>query len=578
MKHLWTLWWIRASVLDQGVFPFATELVNHPAGLDLYPIEPLNGIFAVLLGFLPLVFTANLLALGNLAATGVCGAMLGRRLCPDPEAREAAGLAAGTLLQTSAFVSFTIHVGVGELQHVWWIPLGLCAWLDVSEHRRWKDGLRLALCLVGATLSGFYLGFFLALSVAVLSLLRLLSDRKRLALLGRYALAATLVLAILVPVARFFSASYGEGEPPRIGLIQYVLESGHGQPVTDPVSARLDPAELVRPAREARASASRELLAYGGGRYLGWPLLVLIGLGIHARGRRSIPWLVVGSIGAVLATGSYLVIGGLEYSTPTITRLGMPFLSLNRALGYVAEPINFPNRFLVITVVAASALAALAAGGQIRGRQLAGPVLALSLLNAVDVRLHDLNGSGLSRFALTDYTALASVEDGQAVVDLNLAWRADPETRGASQAAQMIHRQAIQGVPIERVEQFARDGQVLVQTLPMVAKLEPAFMYQREVVLDVEEHREDLALLRANGFDRVLLLGIGVDNSVAPALVSALEPLLGTPLLSDRRAVLFQIPAVDASPEEIATWQHAHELRIKAWWGRQESKVGQPLR
>jgi len=199
-------------------------------------------------------------------------------------------------------------------------------------------------------------------------------------------------------------------------------------------------------------------------------------------------------------------------------------------------------------------------------------------LNALDVRLHGLNGPGLARFTLTDYTALSTVEDGQGVVDLNLAWRADPETRGASQAAQMIHRQAIQGVPIERVEQFARDGQVLVQTLPLVKSLEPAFMYQKEVVLQPEAHREDLALLAENGFDRILLLGIGVDNSVAPALVSALEPLLGAPILSDRRAVLFQIPAVEATPKEIAAWQHAHALRIKAWWGRQESRVGLPLR
>ena len=35
MKHLWTLWWIRASVWREGAFPFQTELVNYPVGMEL---------------------------------------------------------------------------------------------------------------------------------------------------------------------------------------------------------------------------------------------------------------------------------------------------------------------------------------------------------------------------------------------------------------------------------------------------------------------------------------------------------------------------------------------------------------
>ena len=47
MKHLWTLWWMRASVWREGAFPFNTTLVNFPKGMDLYPIEPLNGLVAI---------------------------------------------------------------------------------------------------------------------------------------------------------------------------------------------------------------------------------------------------------------------------------------------------------------------------------------------------------------------------------------------------------------------------------------------------------------------------------------------------------------------------------------------------
>ena len=566
---------MRESVLGQGLFPFHTALINHPSGWSLYPIEPLNGLFAVLLGWLPLVLTSNVLALLNLTLTGYCAALLGRRLSTAPTA----GLVSGTLLQTGAFTLFTFHVGVGELQHIWWLPLGVLAWLNVHEKQQPKHTLGLAAVLVGSTLSCFYLGFFLASIVSILSLHRVLTDSNRLRLLGRYAVAAGLGLLVLLPITRTFSNSYGEGEPPRIGLTRYVMESGHGQPVTDPASARLDLPELFRPATDLRESVSREQLAYGGGRYLGWPLLVIMGLAAWKLGRRSLPWLVVGGVGILLASGSYLVWGGVEYSTSTISRLGMPFLFMNRALGYLVEPINFPNRFLVLTLLSGAALGALLTQYRFRGRSLATPVLLLSLLNAVDVQLHQLNSPPMASFGMTDYAALSdATPDGGAILDLNLTWRADPETRGAAQIGQIVHKQAIQGVPIERVEQHANGGQVFAKNLPMVALLEPAFKFQKTVTLDTARHQEDLALLRDAGFDRILLLGIGPDNAVAPALVAALEPLLGAPSIRDRRAVLFDIPKTTANAETISGWKQDHERRIEAWWGRQEGSVGLPLR
>ena len=575
MKHIWTLWWMRESVLGQGLFPFHTTLINHPTGWSLYPIEPLNGLFAVLLGPLPLVLTSNVLALINLTLTGYFAALLGRRLSTAPTA----ALVSGTLLQTGAFTLFTFHVGVGELQHIWWLPLGIIAWLNVHQKSRLKDTIALSAVLVGATLSCFYLGFFLATAVSVLSAHRLVVDPKRIRLLAQYGVAASLGLMVLLPITSTFADSYGEGEPPRIGLARYVLEAGHGQPVTDPASARLDLPELFRPASDLRDTASREQLAYGGGRYLGWPLIVIVGLAAWKLGRRSIPWLGVGGLGVLLATGSYLVWGGVEYSSASVARLGMPFLFMNRALGYLVEPINFPNRFLVLTLLSGAVLGGLLTQCQLRGRSLATPVLLLSLLNAVDVQLNQLTPPPMARFSMTDYAALsAAEEDGGAILDLNLTWRADPETRGAAQVGQLVHKQAIQGVPIERVEQHANDGQVFAKNLPMVTLLEPAFKFQKTVQLEIEQHQEDLALLRDAGFDRVLLLGIGADNAVAPALVSALQPLLGEPIIQDRRAVLFEIPQPKVSEQQLGDWKQAHARRIEAWWGRQEGSVGRPLR
>ena len=46
MKHPWTLWWMRASVWRGGV-PVQLAAGEPPEGMDLYPIEPLNGVVSI---------------------------------------------------------------------------------------------------------------------------------------------------------------------------------------------------------------------------------------------------------------------------------------------------------------------------------------------------------------------------------------------------------------------------------------------------------------------------------------------------------------------------------------------------
>ncbi len=163
MKHLWTLWWMRGSVWEEGRIPFETTLVNYPVGMELYPIEPLNGLLAIALPFLPIVLLSNVLVLLNMTLTGVAGAWFGRVLSGSFWG----GLLAGTLLEGSAVMAFFVHVGVGELLHLWWLPLGLGCLLMARRTLAWRWFAALTGCLVGAMLSCFYLGFFLALAVAV---------------------------------------------------------------------------------------------------------------------------------------------------------------------------------------------------------------------------------------------------------------------------------------------------------------------------------------------------------------------------------------------------------------------------
>ena len=551
MKHLWTLWWIRHEVLVEHQFPFHTDTVNFPVGMDLYPIEPLNGLLVVLLGFVPIVAAANLIAMLNMTATGLAGALFGRELSKS----RWGGFVCGTVLQGSAMALFTVHVGVGELQHVWWLPLGLTAWLRLRRWLRWKDALLLAGALAGATLSCFYHGFFLATAVAILSIATIWAGRRTPALLARYALAAGLGLVVVLPVTTVFATSYDSDHVAvEVGLWDYIT-TDYGQPVTDPSSARLDPVQLVVPARSKRAEAPRELLGYGGGRYVGLLLLGLAIAGAVRRPREGLPLLAAALVGVVLAGGSYLVLDGTVVEVGGKVRL--PFFYLNRFLGRVGEPINFPVRFLAVTCVT------LAAGAALAARERWGPYVgAAAVLVLLDVQFNQLIPRPLPTLQPWPYEVMGDLPDEDApTVSLSLAWRADREVRWAVLSAQMAHGQKLQGVPLERIEFFARDGHEFVAALPLVQGLAPAYAHHMPQLEGVDV-RADLALLWDAGFRRIEVLGVGQDRRISPVMQTEMIRMFGDPLVYSEFCLVWTIAEPDATPEELERWRAEHAQRL----------------
>ncbi len=546
LKHLWNLAWSRRELWDQGRLPYHTDWLNWPAGIDLYPIEPLSGLFAAALPGLGVVPTSNLLVLLNVWATGVAGAWMGRQV----SGRDEGGWAAGGLLQGSGVLASFVQLGVGELQHLWWLPLGL-GWL-VRARRTGGAGafLALGLCLAGATLSCFYLGFFLGVSVALWALLTLGGSRPR--VWAGYAGAAGLSLALVLPALASFGSSWEQGDAAPVGMVEWILGE-HDQPVTDPPSTRLEPLHLIQPARELEGMQE----AYGGGRYLGWLGLGLAGLGLWRRPREGAPWAAVGLAGVALAMGSALVWGGEELlwgGEP----VRLPGLWLNRALGYLAEPLNFPVRMLAI---ASTALAALAALG-VRGRQ-----VWLVPLAALEVGALQEIDRPWARFSPEDASALAVVADhqGHALVDLALIWRADAENRYSALSSQLVHRHPIQAVPIERIEHFAREGSRFVAALGLVSDLEP--LYNRQpggLPRPAADYRGDLALLREAGFQELLVNYRGGRERIPDGLVDALGALCGPPLALTSSRGLWAIPEVEASADELQRWRAAHEAAMAA--------------
>ena len=183
-------------------------------------------------------------------------------------------------------------------------------------------------------------GLFPGVSVLLWALTGWAGKRTPLLVL-QYVLAASLAIGVVVPVTKAFSSSYKTGEVPKVGLMNYLTQN-HGQPVTDPPSARLETSQLFVPGRTAE---SREAKAYGGGRYLGLMALGLALFGVIRRPRKALPWLLIGAVGVVFAFGTYWTVNGTEVTTDAGVRLVMPTFWLDRVLGCLAEPLNSPFAF-----------------------------------------------------------------------------------------------------------------------------------------------------------------------------------------------------------------------------------------
>ncbi len=556
MKHVWTLWWCRAHLLREGL-GLHTGLLNHPEGLDLWPVEPLNGLGSVLLAFLPVVATANLLAVLNLVATGLAAGLLGWEISRS----RPGALAAAFLLQSSSWALFAIHVGVGELQHLWLLPLGCWALLRLVDTCRWRCVVVLGLVLGLGTVACFYYGFYLALALLLLGLAGVVTSPQRWRLLGQLTVAALLAALIVLPVTREFTASYGDTFQSEYGFWRFVFVEGLGQTVVDPISARLQPEDLLLGRSELWGQGYGGLEAYGGGKLLGIPLILLGLVALYRQPRRSVAWLLVAVLGVLLALGSYLSVGGEEVLWSG-AKLRLPFLQLNRVLAFVAEPLNFPVRFLALTTVALCALAALALRDA-RGRRI-WVLLVLVPLNAVDVQLRGLLPWPLPSFSLPQLEGLEVLDGGPgagegAVLDLAGAFRHDPESRMVVMSAQLQHQQPIQAVPIDRLEFHVREGRWFAAGLTIVEDLAPAYMKSGDPVQG--DRQADLFVLHEAGFDRVLVVSLGGREPLPTNFVQAMDAIFGSPLAQAPTWAVYGVPAVDVGPEQAQAWLDEHAER-----------------
>lgn len=507
VKHLWNLWWMRYEALH-GTPGLLTTAVNFPDGMQLYPIEPLNGLVALLVPLDP-VPLSNVLALVHVTLVGLCTAWLALLVS---ESRLGAH-AAGALAQASAFVGFTLHVGVGELRQTWWIPLGLAILVRAHQTRAWAWFLALGATLAACVLSCFYHGLFLALAVAVWALLTLRPVPK---LVLGYAVAAGMGLAIAVPTLQTFSTTY-EGDPPA-EIVEPGGATKHGYRRS---AAHLDHLVAWRDAPEG--DSLRQERAYTGGRYLGWLTLLLAVLGLAASPRKALPWLAASALGITLALGSVIWWKG-EVVTVGGRVLVLPFAWLNAEMASRAEAINFPARFLAIPSIALPVMAALA----MRWRWLA----LLVPLAAVDMVAHDLVPWPRAMVALPSMEglspeALASAGILGPIADLSLAAESNEESRLRAVALQVAGQVASSGVPVERLDSWGKSGRLWLSHRQLT-KLGNVADRRATPMPEFNNLEADIAALRERGY-----AGVAITFREMPPdsrVETVLNPLLGSPV------------------------------------------------
>ena len=262
-----------------------------------------------------------------------------------------------------------------------------------------------------------------------------------------------------------------------------------------------------------------------------------------------------GPIGILLAFGTYYTQNG-ELVRVNGARLRMPMLWLNRALGYIAEPLNFPVRFMAMTAVSVSGMAALA----IRDWRYA----FLAILAVVEIQWGQMLVYPWQTFTPRNAEALSVLRgiDDKAVLDLGLAARSDMENRFNGLSTQMAHGKKMQAVPVERVEYFARDGQFFVQATQFFQDLKP--LYENRGGGLNGDYRQDLAVLQDAGFGWIVVGYRSGRERMPDGIVNALTQFCGEPAARGPGLGAWKLPEVTYTAEELAGWKAEHEVAVQS--------------
>ena len=189
------------------------------------------------------------------------------------------------------------------------------------------------------------------------------------------------------------------------------------------------------------------------------------------------------------------------------------------------------------------------------------PVVMVAVL---EIAWGQMNPYPWKRFYPRQASALSVMQgvDDKAVIDLALAVRSDMENRYNALGTQIVHGHKLHAVPVERVEYFAREGQIFVQATQLFRDLVP--FYENRGGTMQSEYRADLAVLQDAGFGWIVVGYRNGAERMPQGIVDALSELCGPPIAKDAGIGAWKLPEVTYTEEELTLWKKQHDLMMQA--------------
>ena len=422
-QNMWALWWTRKALLALKQSPFFTRYLFHPDGVTLlfHPVDVTDGLLALpLYGMVGGDVSYNLMVVLSFVLSGLGVYYLVLYLSHN----RWGAMVAGLVFSLSPYHFLRLELGHLNLSSMQWIPFYILFLLKfVDQGRRRFAFLSILFMVLNALSSWYYVVACGLLSLAVVAW----HPRGEVSLRNR-ALRAGLVLAaslivlspLLVPMFVLLSSIefFGEHNPLRhsVDLLSFWVP---GPPST--WASHFEDVWISYAAQHREPGASA---------YLGYGVLVLVGISLLGpRRKEALWWLVIGLGFAVLSLGPQLQVDG------RILDVRLPYHYLYRYVpGFSITGI--PGRLVVMISLTTAVLAGYGLQELRRLFPRKGPLLSLATALIVVLEFSEVPLAGSSTELPKFYHTMAS--DSQTYAILDFKWDAN----------YLMHAQTVHGKPL----------------------------------------------------------------------------------------------------------------------------------
>jgi hypothetical protein len=438
---LWSLWWVRHSLLELGQSPLNCDFLFYPLGVNLVAFTAtfLNGLLSIpLQSVFSLTVTTNLMAFIVLVLSGYGAFLLAREVLSQQGVKsDLAAAVAGAFYAFGAWHVTYLAAGQYHVLSSEWLPFYAVCLLRLGR-ASWRNAALAGLLFAATAWSELTFGSFvpiLTVLFLVWALWRIAVGDARLRVASMAALARNLTVLIVVAAV---------GMSPLLGaLFQDFARNGYyfapGTEYAGLFSA--EPASFLVPSAlhplvgSWVAAFSPANTAYA---FVGFTALALAALGFFwRRTPESLFWAAAATLFAVLMLGPTLILAGQSTGIPLpfAALQGVPLLNANR----------YPVRFNTMLMLSLSPLIALGVAriGQARiGRGLVVAACGLLILEQVIMPL-PLTSTEVPAI----YQTIRNEPGDFSILDLPLGWRNSVVIQGRidydSEYFQTVHQKRL---------------------------------------------------------------------------------------------------------------------------------------